>query len=514
MIEMTTSDEKESVAQTLLRMASRARLLRGVDGRFYATVPVGERSECLKLRSPRFARWLTRAYRQAGRLIPPAEALKGVVALLEADAEHDGAIETAFLRVGLPSRDAGSTENSTHYIDLGDRSFRGVKIGPGHWTVVDRPPVHFLRPDGFRALPTPSRDASIEVLKQYVNVAPSDFLMLIAWMTAALCPVGPYPLLVLTGEQGSAKSTLARIARLLIDPHSSPLRGEPESRRDLMIGAVNNWLLVIDNLSAIPGWLWDGLCQLATGGSFAARRLYQDDQEHHVSACRPVLLTGIGNLARRGDLVDRSLFLSLPPIPDSRRQYEKDLWTAFEADYPGLFGALLEAVTGGLKKLPEIQLESRPRMADFARWGESVSQALGQPPDAFLSAYRDNRQGASLCALDDSPVGRAVLQLLSSMPLWSGTATELLAELTRGSRDPIIAVKRWPRSAMWLSDHLRRAAPGLRVLGVTVTFGRNLNSRLITIHRSESQIRNRNWLESPGLRPANEFAAVPQLKGT
>ena len=33
---------------------------------------------------------------------------------------------------------------------------------------------------------------------------------MIAWVTAALRPVGPYPVLVLNGEQASGKSTLAR----------------------------------------------------------------------------------------------------------------------------------------------------------------------------------------------------------------------------------------------------------------------------------------------------------------
>jgi hypothetical protein len=487
MIQTATSDEKESVAQTLLRVASRARLLRGIDGRFYASVPVGDRCECHELRSARFSRWLTRAYRQAGHLIPPAETLNGVVALLEAEAEQDGATETAFLRVGTASTDEGPTASSTHYIDLGDRSFRAVEMGPGQWKLVDRPPVHFLRPDGCRALPVPTQDGSIELLRTYVNVVPSEFCLLVAWLTAALCPVGPYPLLVLTGEQGSAKSTLARIARLLVDPHSSPLRSEPQSRRDLMVGAVNNWLLAFDNLSAIPGWLSDGLCRLATGGSFAARKLYDDEQEHHLSACRPVLVNGITSLARRGDLVDRSLFLNLPPIPDARRQYEKDLWGAFQADYPRLFGALLDAVAGGLKSLPEIQLETRPRMADFARWGEAVSHALGQPPKAFLSAYLENRYGANLSAVDDSPVASAVFELVREIPSWSGTATQLFGLLTSAVNSPAAGVKRWPRNAMWLSDNLRRAAPGLRSIGVFVTFGRAGRSRIITIDRREPE---------------------------
>jgi hypothetical protein len=261
------------------------------------------------------------------------------------------------------------------------------------------------------------------------------------------------------------------------------LRFEPQGRRDLMVSAVNNWLLAFDNVSSLPGWLSDGFCRLATGGAFAARKLYDDEEEHHLSACRPVLINGIASLASRSDLVDRSLFLNLPPIPDSRRQYEEDFWQAFRADYPQLLGGLLDAVAAGLRKLPEVQLEARPRMADFARWGEAIAQALGQPRGTFLSAYLENRQGACLNALDDSPVARAVLELMDAFGYFGGTATEFYTMLTRATADPIAAVKRWPKSPIWMSDHLRRAAPGLRAIGVIVTFNRDRNSRKITIER-------------------------------
>jgi hypothetical protein len=212
-------------------------------------------------------------------------------------------------------------------------------------------------------------------LRKYTYVVPSEFFVLIAWLTAALCTAAPYPILVLACERGPAKSTLARVDNFLIDSRSWPLRSEPRSCRHLRVGAVNNSLLALNNLSSMPRRL---SCRLATGGSFAARKLYNDYQEHGWSECRAVVVDGIGSLARRGDLIDRSLFLNLPPIPHSRIQCEKDLWTAFQADYPLLLGGLLDAMTGGLAKLAEIKLCARLRMANFARCGETVSPAVGQ----------------------------------------------------------------------------------------------------------------------------------------
>src|SRR5437868_13535290 len=94
---------------------------------------------------------------------------------------------------------------------------------------------------------------------------------------AAFRPTGPYPILMLQGEQGTAKSTTTRILRSLIDPNVSPLRTVPRNERDLMIAATNSWAQCFDNLSHIPLWFADALCRLATGGGFATRKLRTDE---------------------------------------------------------------------------------------------------------------------------------------------------------------------------------------------------------------------------------------------
>jgi hypothetical protein len=77
-------------------------------------------------------------------------------------------------------------------------------------------------------------------------------------------------------------------------------------------------VLAFDNLSALPPWLSDTLCRLASGGSFAVRRLYTDQDEVLFDAARPVILNGIEEDVTRPDLADRALFLTLPSISDAR----------------------------------------------------------------------------------------------------------------------------------------------------------------------------------------------------
>src|SRR5205085_6289398 len=133
-------------------------------------------------------------------------------------------------------------------------------------------------------------------------------------------------LLALHGEHGSAKSTTARVLRDLIDPNTTALRATPRNEHDLMIAAKNGRVISLDNLSHIPDWLSDALCRLATGGGFATRELYSDDEEILFNAMRPIIINGIEELATRSDLLDRSILSHLPIIPDHKRRDEKELW--------------------------------------------------------------------------------------------------------------------------------------------------------------------------------------------
>ena len=144
---------------------------------------------------------------------------------MAAHADMQRAYDIDFMRIGR------SESGLSYFIDLGDPTWRAVEVTAAGWEIVPRPEVHFRRSPGQLALPEPGRGGSLSLLSNYVNVESRDLPLLIAWITAALRPVGPHPILVITGEQGSAKSTLARVCRLLTDPHIAPLRRAQGSPR-------------------------------------------------------------------------------------------------------------------------------------------------------------------------------------------------------------------------------------------------------------------------------------------
>lgn len=267
--------DTEKTVDVLLRLASSARMYRSPDGRLHAQVPVGDRQEMYGLKSAGFRDWLIDGYFCSRGEPASPWAIRRVVSVLEARARFDGQMPSVFIRVGHDG--TSPHDGSTYFLDLGDSSGRAIHIKADGWSLIDRPSVHFRRPEGLLRLPVPTKDGSIDLLRPYVNLTDVDFRLMIAWLTAAMRPIGPYPILVLQGEQGSSKSTLARILRLLIDPHVCPVLAEPKSTRDLIVTALNGWLLAYDNLTAIHGWMSDALCQLVFGGGFSSRALYSDD---------------------------------------------------------------------------------------------------------------------------------------------------------------------------------------------------------------------------------------------
>jgi len=238
-----------------------------------------------------------------------------------------------------------------------------------------------------------------------------------------------------------------------------------------MIQAHNTWVLAYDNVRSFSKSLSDGFCRTATGGGFSTRSLHSKHDETLFDVERPAIFTGIDDFARSSDLIDRCVFLHLPPIPDSGRRLQQAFWSDFDADCPRLLGALLTTVAGGLKTLPQTDLPALPRMADFAKWGEAVIRGLGGQPRSFLTRYNDNRRAACDAVLDDCPVAEALRRMVDSLEgPCQVTASGLLRTLASDTPQSVTRMAEWPKTPRSLSCLLRRIAPQLRMAGITLSF--------------------------------------------
>jgi hypothetical protein len=462
-------------ADILIELARTAELFHAPHGTGFADLDINGHRETWPIRSKGFKRWLARRFFEETTGAPSSEALQSALNVIEAKAHFDGPERLVHIRVaGLDDR---------LYLDIGDETWRAIEIDASGWRVIDNPPVRFRRASGMKPMPLPVRGGSITALRSFLNVrTDGDFVLVVAWALASLRNRGPYPVIVLSGEQGSAKSTFSAILRALLDPNTAPLRALPREDRDLFIAANNGHVLAFDNVSGLPTWISDTLCRLATGGGFAVRQLYSDQDEVLFDAARPVILNGIEDIVTRPDLADRAVFLTLEAIPEERRRPEQDLWAAFEAERPRILGVLLDAVVEGLKRLPETHLPKLPRMADFALFATACETALW-PAGTFWSAYRGNRDEAVEGVIDADPVAAAVCAMMRTVrTVWTGNASDLLGALAVEVGERITKSKAWPDSPRALSGRLRRAATFLRKIGIEISFEREGRARTRTIN--------------------------------
>jgi hypothetical protein len=331
-----------------------------------------------------------------------------------------------------------------------------VRVDPNGWEVVTNPPVYFRRSLGMQSLPIPERGGSIADLQRFVNVKSRDFCLVVAWLLAALRPRGPYPVLILAGETGSAKSTLAKILRRFTDPDSAPLRSPPRSLDDLQVEARYSWLPTYDNFSRITQAFSDAFCRLATGGGSVQRQYYTKTGQVRFNATRPVILNGIPDLLSQPDLQNRSIVLILPRLVSKKT--EAQLFAELEVCSGRIFGALLDLIVTGLRNLSDTVLaDSGLRMAEFATW--SMAAGLG---DEFVNRYSGNLMDSTISLLEGHRLATAIETMILEKREWEGSISELAVTLRGYGYD----VTQTPEK---LCHEVRKLAPAMRLgLGIDI----------------------------------------------
>ena len=391
--------------------------------------------------------------------------------IVEGRAIHHSRCEKTYLRV--------ARVGATIYIDLGAADWSAVEITSVNWRIINNPPVKFRRTKNTGALPLPQKGGSLDLLRPLAATTDENWVLIKGWILDALKGHGPYMVLVVTGEQGSAKSSLCRLMRSVVDPlKTAKLASLPREEKDLGVDGMAEHLLAYDNVSYLPQWLSDCLCRVSTGGGIKSRQLYTDGEQCIFDICRPICLNGIPDFATANDLLGRSLVVSQPTIDEGERLDEQKLELVFADVAPRVFGAILDLLSRGLGCIDAVAVPHLPRMADSAKW----IMACGV--DGFIEEYQENIDEAVGLGLDASPIANSIVDLVTKPDMgwppncWKGEPSQLLSVLSqRVEARPA----NWPKNARSLSSQLRRDAPALRKRGITIRIDKTNGRRLIEI---------------------------------
>ena len=449
-------EDKFSAAKFIKSLGEMLITFRDRDGNGWAIAP-GSHGRAFRITST-VAMWFHKMFHEQGYEPPSSQLVSKRVNTLEAVARFGSDVREVCNRVG---EFAGVL-----YVDLGDAI---VRIRDAGWDFVAEAPVIFQT--SAAVLAHPVRGGTIDLLRRFVNtVSDSQFLLVLTYIAYLLTPRTAYPILLLVGEQGSGKSTVADIIQSLTDGFGNRRGSLPEGERDLAIAASESRVLCLDNVSKINGKEADRLSRIATGATFKARKLYSNGESVVFRLSNPVMITSISLVSDRADFLSRCLIIELPYLSDEDRGCtEREFLAAVEEARPSIFGAFLDLVAKAVALEPDVHLPRYHRMSDFVRFGEAVARALDMPEGSFLRAFELNEDRAAHAALDN-PLATAIQRLLAGSGAFRGTPTELLHELRAcwplGQGAP-------PGSPKSLSAQLSRIAQPLRHIGVSVDSGKS-----------------------------------------
>lgn len=457
---------KETQAEKLVRLIEGTpdiKLFHDHSSEFYAVIPIDEHREIWDVHTDIFKFWLQKLYRDNEHKIINKENLTQTIDILCAKALFENKKE-----ISLNTRIARDKTEHAIWYDLTNSDWQTVKITEHGWTIENNPPILFKRFEHQKPQLLPCENGDIRKILKYVNVQHYQTLFL-TWIVCSVIPEIQHPMIILHGEKGAAKTTASKLLKDLIDPSKLDASMLPKKFDDFTVTLDQHWFLTFDNVSSISDDTSDALCQAITGSGIQKRKLFTDAQSHIVTFQRCILMNGINNMATRSDLLDRSILIELTRISESDRKEFTIMMKDFMEDLSSILGGIFNLLSTAMKLYPFVHLDSLPRMADFARWGFAVGEAMGGLGQKFLDEYVENQSIQNKEALDTDLVAVLLVSFMENRYEWEGRVSELYLSLKNFALQTGINTncKDFPKQPNILSRKLNELRSNLQFAGIT-----------------------------------------------
>ena len=448
-------------------------------GRPFVQIQRNGHNEIGDVKDKEFKNWLRHEYYCRHKGIVSSETLKQVVETLAGRAVYAGPEHRLYLRVAGNER--------LIWYDLANKDWQAVRIMAGGWQTFDNPPIIFRRYRKSAAQVMPDENGDVKKVLEFVNIkSKEEQCLFLTYLVYCFIPDLPKPLVHPHGEKGAAKSTMSRIIKKLVDPGNVDTVTMATNKGELVIQLAQSYMSLFDNLDTLSPWQSDVLCCAATGGGMTKRELFSNEGEMVFRFMRPVILNGINAVAQRSDLLDRCLLFELERIPARARMTEEQLWRSFEQARPAILGGIFNVLSKAMTIYPKVKIDSLPRMADFARWGCAIAQAIGYKQEYFMAAYEQNIGSATRAAIDSHPLATAILQLMANETSVEAGAVEMLARLENIADQYRIRAndRLFPRTAAVLVRRINEVRSNLQADGIEISITRDArNTSVIRIYR-------------------------------
>lgn len=333
-------------------------------------------------------------------------------------------------------------QNGDIIIDRGDEDWHAWVISKDDGaTLVHQDRPLFKRYGHMRQLSNVDLSGTAEDIKSFLSYfhvktgsLDDDIALLVGHLGTAFAAHIPHAILIVTGPQGAAKTTLTNALRRLIDPSvlsNIHLSSDP---KEFIQSLAHHYMPVFDNVTFIEReWQLDTLCRTITGEGFSKRGLYTDDTDFIYQFKHMPAMNGINVPFSRGDILDRALVIEVERVSTEERKSEREVELYLEMMIPKVLGAIFNTLPKAMSLVTNVDQELRgrlPRLADYCIWAESFCQAVGYEKGLFLKRFNEKMEdNASLSVEGDAICELITLMINPATEPWDGTASKLLASL-------------------------------------------------------------------------------------
>ena len=347
--------------------------------------------------------------------------LRSVTGILDIDKRDIDAIIT-YLKDEAYQKDVSVLASRVHYDedsntvyydmcnekDVVEITSTEISMKPKQMGMFDQSPMD---KEQVQYVETPAKDLP-KLLDKVANVAGNNLIILAVFL--CVCFLGnffPTPILLITGPQGTSKSTLTRFIQRIVHPLRINSLSLSSNVKDISIALSTRLLTCFDNAGTISAEVSNTLCSSVTGGCHQTRELFTTVDERITEYVSIVVINGIEIISRRTDLMERCIMIELDPIKPENRKTEKQVEANFAAHLPMILGAIFDAIKQVLA-MGDIELATLSRMADFEEWATKFAITMGYTADEFQKALMVNQQRLIDAVSFGNPVIFAVVELM------------------------------------------------------------------------------------------------------
>lgn len=468
--------KSETQAETILRLVAEkgAVMFHDTESFPYIAISVNGHREIWSIDNRDFNTWLNGLYYSEKKKPAKKESISEAKEAIRSQAlfgnEKDYKLYTRVARY-----------NNAILYSLSNRNCEAIEITKDGWKIINNTPILFKQFRHQKEQLNPKENGDIRRILKYINLQENHTLFL-CWLVCCFVPDIPHAMPIFFGEKGAAKTTACTLLKRLIDPSALDTLTIQKNPRSLAVNLQQHWFLPFDNVSRIDEETSDTLCRAITGG-IQQRKLYTDADDYIFTFQKCLAINGINNVANRPDLLDRAILIELCRIDESCRRELNNLLDDFDKDLPYILGGIFDILSKAMSIYPTVKLDSLPRMADFARWGYAVGEALGNLGDEFLEEYKSNQGKRNIEILNTDIVATLVVAFMKDKSEWSGLISELYTKLSEIA--PQYGInhkgKEFPTVPQVLSRRLNNLQSNLKEAGITFTTASKMYGKEIVL---------------------------------